>query len=528
MLGHRILLLTGAVDHTVEKGIDEINRRIPGLEWLVLMHAPRKPVGLLLRNQWKNARFHGWRWIPYQAGDMGARLWRRARPAKQQAWRGRDYSLDAPGRAAPLRVLRVDDLYAEQTLQTVRDFAPALGLALAAPILKRALFGIPELGTLNLHKGRVPDYRGMPPAFWEMWNGEATAGCTVHWVDDKLDTGDIVASRALAIEPYATVRGLRLRLDELGIDLTCEAVAEALDGRAQAQPQPAGGKTYRKPTLAQDAGLQRALLRRQAPDQPLLRRVLKDGVTTTMHAAWQAGLGRLLAPRLTCLLYHRVSDAVRDNLTVGIEQFDRQMALLRRHCDVVSVEEAMAMAQVPRSGRPLVCVSFDDGYLDNYTNAAQILLRHQIPAAFFVTTGLIGTERAFPHDVRRGNPPIPMMEWEQVRSMRDCGFTIGSHSVHHIDCAAEPEDVVWRELVDSRDTLRRELGLDGMLFAYPYGKRQNMTPERLELVKRAGYGGCLSAYGGANTGAVDRWNLMRRGIHWEFSDSAFLYACLGL
>ncbi len=55
-----------------------------------------------------------------------------------------------------------------------------------------------------------------------------------------------------------------------------------------------------------------------------------------------------------------------------------------------------------------------------------------------------------------------------------------------------------------------------------------MTPQRLELVKQAGYSGCLSAYGGCNVGVVDRYNVLRRPIQWEFSESAFLYACLGL
>ena len=54
-----------------------------------------------------------------------------------------------------------------------------------------------------------------------------------------------------------------------------------------------------------------------------------------------------------------------------------------------------------------------------------------------------------------------------------------------------------------------------------------MTPERLELVRQAGYVACLSAYGGSNIGAVDPFNLLRRGIHWEYSDRAFLFACLG-
>jgi peptidoglycan/xylan/chitin deacetylase (PgdA/CDA1 family) len=95
-------------------------------------------------------------------------------------------------------------------------------------------------------------------------------------------------------------------------------------------------------------------------------------------------------------------------------------------------------------------------------------MRHGIPAAFFVSTGIIGTGRRFPHDIRRGNPYIPTMQWDHLRQMREAGFTIGSHSVSHIDCAAERADIVHDEFVQSAADLRRELGLGDVLFAYPY------------------------------------------------------------
>ncbi len=84
------------------------------------------------------------------------------------------------------------------------------------------------------------------------------------------------------------------------------------------------------------------------------------------------------------------------------------------------------------------------------------------------------------------------------------------------------------ELATSLADLRRELGLERVIFAYPYGGREHMTDARLELVKQAGYTGCLSAYGGANVSQVSRFNVLRRGIHWEFSDRALLLECLGL
>jgi hypothetical protein len=76
--------------------------------------------------------------------------------------------------------------------------------------------------------------------------------------------------------------------------------------------------------------------------------------------------------------------------------------------------------------------------------------------------------------------------------------------------------------------LRLQLCTDGpLVFAYPYGGRENMTPAKLQLVKEARYAGCLAAFGGTNSGRVDPFNVMRTGIHWEFSDRAFYRRCLG-
>ena len=374
----------------------------------------------------------------------------------------------------------------------------------------------------------MPYYRGMPPAFWELTNDEQAVGCTIHRVDDKLDTGDIALQSEVAREKYSTLRGLQLTLDELGVRLMAQAVREALAGTLEPTPQPAGGHTYRKPTLQQFAAMDR---RMRAIDPVRIshrRQMVKDLLSRTAFWLWRCGGNLVLRPRITVILYHRVSDDARDNLTVGIEQFDRQMGLLAKHCRVLSVDEVLDSTHIERSARPQVCVTFDDGYKDNSANAAPILQRHGLPAAFYVTTGLLGTDQRFPHDVRRANDQIPLMDWNDVRDMHEAGFSIGSHSVNHIDCASEAEATVVRELAESRAALSRELGLERVVFAYPYGGREHMTPARLELVRQAGYDGCLAAYGGSNIASVDRYNVLRRGIHWEFSDAAFLFQCLGL
>jgi peptidoglycan/xylan/chitin deacetylase (PgdA/CDA1 family) len=525
---NRIAVFTGDLAYSVRKGIVEIDESIEGLRWLVVVHAPRKSLAQLVRNQWRNLRRNGWRWITYQATDLLQRARARSITGVGTA-AGLAYTTEMLKRRPNVQIVQVADVHAQPSLAMVQEFAPDLALSLAAPILRESLFSIPRLGTVNLHKGRVPDYRGMPPAFWELWNGESAVGCTVHRVDAKLDTGDVIRRAEVERAPHSTLRGLQLQLDETGISLMRDAVRDLLLGRAKPTPQTGAGKTYRKPTLKQFAVLERRLAAGLPSQGPVHERAAKTARSILVHAAWRVGLGRVLAPRITVLLYHRVSDDVRDNLTVGIAQFDRQMQLLRRHCEVLSIEQVITSATVPESNRPLVAVTFDDGYRDNFDHAAPILLRHAVPGAFFVSTGIVGTDGGrFPHDLRRGNPPIPVLSWDQLRQMRDRGFTIGSHSVSHIDCAAEPEAMVSTELAESRDALRRELGVTEPLFGYPYGGRQHMTPQRLELVRQAGYQGCLSAYGGSNVLHVDRYNVLRRGIHWQFSDRAFLYECLGL
>jgi peptidoglycan/xylan/chitin deacetylase (PgdA/CDA1 family) len=527
-MSRRIVVFTGDLSFAVRAGIVEIDRAIPDLEWLVLVHAPSKTPTVLARNQWRNLKRNGWRWIPYQAGEVLRRTSVRALAPASSGAPGPMYAMDDLAARRNVRVRHTGDINGRAAVDEVRAFAPDLGISLAAPILREPLFSIPREGTLNLHKGRLPDYRGMPPAFWELWNDEKTIGCSVHRVDAGLDTGDVVCAATIERERHSTVRGLQIRLDQVGIDLMRQAVVATFRGDTAPTPQQSGGASFRKPTLRQVRALRSRLAGLEPAIEPLPKRIVKEAAQAVAIGAGDAARRLLTRPRVSVLLYHRVSDDARDNLTVGVEQFDRQMSMLRRHCRILPIEELLELEAIPPSPSPLVCVTFDDGYLDNFVNAVPILLRHGIHATFFVSTGMIGTDRPFPHDVRRGNARPPSMGWEHVLSMRDQGFTIGSHTVTHIDCAAEAGSVVARELAESITELRSRLKLSDVYFAYPFGGREHMTPERLELVKRAGYAACMSAYGGMNTGRLDRYNILRGGIHWEFSDRAFRVRCMGL
>ncbi|MBI2266396.1 MAG: hypothetical protein HYU64_14725 [Armatimonadetes bacterium] len=120
--------------------------------------------------------------------------------------------------------LEVDAINGEQCRKILRDLAPDLMVSAGNRLLKRSVFAIPPLGTINLHTGKVPDYRGGPPFFWELYHGEETVGATVHFVDDGVDTGPIIATGEFPILPGDTVNSLKERIIPEGARLLREAI----------------------------------------------------------------------------------------------------------------------------------------------------------------------------------------------------------------------------------------------------------------------------------------------------------------
>src|SRR5262245_52238717 len=71
----RVMIVTGSLQlYSVRKGIAELIRAFPEVDWLIVEKLETKSLRVILRNQWRNLRKHGWRWIPYQTLDVAARL----------------------------------------------------------------------------------------------------------------------------------------------------------------------------------------------------------------------------------------------------------------------------------------------------------------------------------------------------------------------------------------------------------------------------------------------------------------------
>lgn len=96
-------------------------------------------------------------------------------------------------------------------------------------------------------------------------------------------------------------------------------------------------------------------------------------------------------------MYHRVARAESDpwGLCVSPEHFAEQLAVLARYADIVPLEEFPSSLRAGRRSRPVVSITFDDGYADNLHVAKPILERHGAPATVFLATGSIGTGRPY-------------------------------------------------------------------------------------------------------------------------------------
>ncbi len=138
-------------------------------------------------------------------------------------------------------------------LDQFRAMAPDLVLSIRyGVILKAPVLSVPGLGVLNLHSGPLPDYRGVMASFWGLLNGEANLGTTLHTIDDdSIDTGRIVATTTLPVNPDKSYLWHVLSLYEAGCAEIVAAVARLAAGQAlDSTPQPAGGNYYSFPDQA--------------------------------------------------------------------------------------------------------------------------------------------------------------------------------------------------------------------------------------------------------------------------------------
>ncbi len=147
------------------------------------------------------------------------------------------------------RVHFIPDVHAMAVVDRLRALRADLGLVYGSPILKPEVFEACSLGSLGIHHGKLPEYRGNKTTFWAMYNGEDTAGVTIQKINAGLDTGEIVKEGSVTIGRRSP-RSVWRELENLGLDLYLRAILEVKNGLAVYRPQSGRkGKLYRNPKL---------------------------------------------------------------------------------------------------------------------------------------------------------------------------------------------------------------------------------------------------------------------------------------
>jgi len=209
------------------------------------------------------------------------------------------------------------------------------------------------------------------------------------------------------------------------------------------------------------------------------------------------------------LYYHRVADESPNPWTISNARFERQLDWLRNHFELISLSEAQRRIGSNDSPQPAVAITFDDGYADNCAAALPLLIRHQIPCTYFVTSKNILEGEPFVHDLDRGQPLRPNTP-EQIRTLAEAGIEIGNHTRTHVDLATvATEKQLQDEIVTAGNQIGLITGVQPQWFAFPYGMHANLNRHAVEILKSVGYRGFCSAYGGYNFPGDDPFHLQR-------------------
>jgi len=331
------------------------------------------------------------------------------------------------------------------------------------------------------------------------------------------------------------------------------------------------------------------------------RRQRVAGVLGSLNVLESLGsLRALMQSELPILAYHRVVDMGPEVefpfdpelVSATPADFREQMNYVTTHFDAVTFRDVLAYIDGGSTlpARPII-VTFDDGYLDNYTHAFPILRELNLPATIFVSTGYVGAQdtywydhlayaiyraaagtfvlgttrfqlddvasrrraaadairflRGVPDAVRRAHlvqlaerldysirdehrPLSRPMEWSQIVEMHEAGIEIASHTVSHPALSQCDDETLAFELWESRRELESQLGVPVEVIAYPFGGPGEYDERVMRSAARSGYRLAASYTSGRNPFATLAAYELRR-LHVErYTDLATLASMLQL
>lgn len=229
------------------------------------------------------------------------------------------------------------------------------------------------------------------------------------------------------------------------------------------------------------------------------------------------------------LVYHRVLEGKRaPGEMVGEAAFDWQMRYLKKCCAPFDWHTTRK-AEDGGSGIR-VMVTFDDGHRDNFTRALPVMEKHGVPGVFFLVTNFVFEKQKIDADgtvAGHGEDQGPTDE--ELAAAKQSGLiTFGNHTASHRIVSSLESHELDGELAESQNVFRERLGVVPELFAYPRGRRDDVTEGAAPILKKHGIKAAFTMIPGRVTRRTHPYFVPRIGVSHVNDRIVFKVKILGL
>jgi len=415
--------------------------------------------------------------------------------------------------------LLAGELGGEEVAQFARrhnaDLIMVLGQVLGQPGLSRDLLDAPSKGLARVLVSDDSDQTtGLPQKGTEF---------TVEYFATGSDSACLLASLSLPSQAYDGPLGRTLKSDLIADDLLLQA-AKSLRRGSEAQASKEVKEWLQRallPYLEQFEARSRNSFAsaRGVSSQRRYRSILGLCLHSLLSSPWVMSRNwyRRLKSRysVTILAHHLVSDSPH-RMGISTEDFWRRILFLQRHYRILSLSDADRLLRSGSVSASAVVLTFDDGYCDNFISLRAVAEETGIPVVMFVATQPIEAHQEFDHDLAAGTGGFFPLTWDQIEDWSRRGVEFGSHTRTHFDCGSSDQNRLEQEIAGSRSDLESRLGRPSRFFAFPFGKRENMSAEAKHLAAST-YSIFLSSFGGENLPqkGTGRQHLLRKGFYYD-------------
>ena len=156
---------------------------------------------------------------------------------------------------AEIPVMQPKRVREPEVVEEIRQFHPDVIVVVAfGQLIPKAILDMPQYGCVNVHASLLPKYRGAAPIQWAVIDGEEKSGVTTMQMDEGLDTGDMLLTEEVVLDPQETGGSLFDKLSEVGAGLLLKTLDELEAGNVHPQKQPSESTTAYAAMLTKKMG----------------------------------------------------------------------------------------------------------------------------------------------------------------------------------------------------------------------------------------------------------------------------------